>query len=99
MREVQLDNPVEVSTQVLFDLACNTRDEGLPSILDGEIFLNLDPDGQHTLTILAVLDRIVDKPSAPYLRCSVVAKLREVEDRVEQKHFDVLMKDYMEAQS
>lgn len=99
MRELNLDNPVEVNTAALFNFACNTRDEGLPRILDGEIFGNLDPEGKHELTILTILDRIVDKPSAPYLRCGVKAKLREVEDRVEQRHFDVLLKDYMEATS
>lgn len=70
----RLFGTVTCSTGDLQLVALRARLEGwnYEQLLSGELVGQLEPDGVHVLTALALMDRVADRPTSPYLRCTAL---------------------------
>jgi hypothetical protein len=54
----------------------------------------LDPDGEHVLTALVVLDHRSGEECDPFIRCRALLKVVNSDNEVEQSHLDVDLWQY-----
>lgn len=92
----RLFGTVTCSTGDLQLIALRARLEGwnYEQPLSGELVGQLEPDGVHVLLALALMDRVADRPTSPYLRCTALLAVVDSVDPHTVARIDVPLELY-----